>query len=254
MYKTVSETAVLEILEHITLAMDEPKIPKTRFRTFLDFVLLWGAIVPYLIGLLLAIPFFLNLQNEVYAGYLQCVKDIVVVMLGIAIVCVLVYLIGTTTVESKVALKIFKRPHAPIVGNARMTALGDINLYKIFLVQRVVDLKYTQIQLKAEYEYFGKRVGALVGVLANVGIVPALLAYVVIFLKLGSEVPALIKGFVYIAPVFYFMAMIELPIRSKIVRYVALLDMAIEQKASDAAKIKSEPVTRGRLMGMTNGH
>lgn len=249
MKKTISKIAAVDILEQICRAIELSKKEKRQSNKRLDYLFFFGGVIPYVLALLLALPFLFKIQNKFYASYLEIVRNLCLGLLGVAYVCLLVYLIATLTGGLKDLFIIFKQPSKSILSLAQETAENDAPLYAYLLTQKLIDLKYARVQLNAENEYFGKRVSLIVGAVSKIGLVPAFFAYVSTILKLDIDALPYIKWFAYIAPAFYIIAILEVPIRSQFDRYLALLDLTIAQKETDITRIKKDTMTSGRLIG-----
>ena len=172
-------TLSIDLLESSKQSFNNLKnIKKKGFsNSFLDSVWVkWYASI--LITLLLLVSIIaINFYPRAY-----WIKYVALFLLVLLYVYFLLYIIAIM-IHNVIAMKklgLFLLPHFPIIQNAQDTVKSDSDLLQNLIIQDVEVLQYAKLHLISELKSLNNRVSFLIGPMKKVGLLPAVLAFIVL--------------------------------------------------------------------------
>ncbi|HDY7997715.1 TPA: hypothetical protein ACGUON_004710 [Vibrio vulnificus] len=117
------------------------------------------------------------------------------------------------------------------MSNAESNASTDMAHYRKLLSYSLEELRYLLLQLVSEKEAFSRRISLINGSIEKVGLLPGILALVVMFTKLPSEQsPPWVVGIALAIPFLHIFGVGMMFLISRLERSIKLVELAITKK------------------------
>lgn len=137
-------------------------------------------------------------------------------------------------IHRKPVRMLLAHPFGILVRNAAATATVDLRYLPKLERKPLKLLEVIALEVRAEREFFERRISLVVGAIEKVGIAPGLLAAVLSLYKLPSDLADWALGIAYATPMLYFMGMIAHFMVMRLDRMTKLLELAIARKRAAA--------------------
>ncbi len=242
---SMNSQVIEDILEKITIAMDEKQRPKAKVNFWLIRIFYGLGVGCFLLALVLSLPFLRDSSIQFYGEYLELARTTTVSLLLVSYLIMLAYGLGFIALSFKDIKKYLVRPHEQIMKNVCMTAESELMHFQFLLTHEASNLRYVLRHLKSEAVFFESRASLIAGSVAKVGIFPALLAFFALVQKMSIPSNGFLQALVYAMPVLYFLSFYDVFIKAKMERHAALLELAIseieeKEKKAELGKAKTD--------------
>lgn len=151
------------------------------------------------------------------------------IALLIGYLCVLCELI----VDVWVNRESVKNPFGILLNNSRITAIVDAQLIQDLMHKPLEQVEFLLLELKAEKDFFERRISLFVGSIEKVGIFPGLLAVVFSFSNLKQGQSGWITALAYVTPILYFFGAGGHYLIMRLDRQVKILELVMERKKGE---------------------
>ena len=125
--------------------------------------------------------------------------------------------------------RFFQNPLAVVIGNAERAHESDELFFKECIETPILELKLVRLEVEAERNAFLNRISSMIGKVGKLGLMPGLIALAVTYTKIGDLNYDWLQAFVYANAFLFFLAFLASNEAVKMERYVALIDLAIEE-------------------------
>jgi hypothetical protein len=125
-----------------------------------------------------------------------------------------------------------KNPLGLLLENARTTATVDARVIPRLLLSTVEDLELLLLEIKAEKEFFEKRLSLVVGTIDKIGLGPGLLAAGVSLTNLKPDQSEWISALAYATPILYMVGLAAHFLLMRLDRFVKVVELAVSRKKS----------------------
>ena len=152
----------------------------------------------------------------------------------------LVYMIMTTIIEiyQMKKQKVLYHTHLAIIQNMQDTIDADLILFQELMIQDIEVLEYTLVHITSEIESLTNRLSFLVGTIKKVGLLPAILAFFILFQKIDlnnfhESFHPLVTAFLYATPCLYLVSGIFEEAKSHLDRHREIYKLVISIKSKE---------------------
>lgn len=125
-----------------------------------------------------------------------------------------------------------KNPLSILLQNASATAAVDARVMPRLVRYPVEDLELLLLEVKAEKEFYERRISLVVGAIEKIGLGPGLLAAGVSLSNLKSDQPEWISALAYATPILYLFGMAAHFFLMRLDRLVKVVELAVSRKKS----------------------
>lgn len=219
-----SSDSIFRILHAASLY--EIKLRKQRSSTvdpkFLNRLFIELTVFPFILSVILtAIVYFTEAAWLIYSS---------IIGLLIAYIGVLVYPLISAWFNRDLIRKNFKHPFGIILRNSAMTTAVDLK-YMPYLEKKPLNLlEVVALEVKAEREFFERRISLVVGAIEKLGLAPGLLAVFLSLHKFPNDINPWIAALAYATPALYLFAVMAHYLAMRLDRMNKLLDLAIAHR------------------------
>jgi hypothetical protein len=236
---TASRDSTFRILHAASLFEIEQRKQRssTREHAFLNRLFIELAVFPFILSMFLAaVVYFTNSSWLIESS---------IVALLIAYIGVLVHPLISAWFHRKSIREILKHPFGILLRNSAATAAVDLKYLPKLVRKPLRLLEVVALEVKAEREFFERRISLLVGAIEKVGLAPGMLATFLSLHKLPDGLSPWIAGLAYATPALYFFAVLAYFLVMRLDRMNKLVDLAItHRKAQETAS----PLIRRRCV------
>jgi len=185
----------------------------------------WFQLIPFSGAVLVAIlrKFFDASESVAIVG---------LILLLLSYIATLVQPFIHAWVNRRVLVAAAKYPMSLILENANITAHVDSRLLPRLLQSPVEHLELLHIELKAERDFFERRLSLVVGAIEKVGLAPGLLAAGISLSNLKSDQPEWVTALAYATPVLYVFGAAAHFLLMRLDRFSKLTELAVARKKS----------------------
>ncbi|MGF1836428.1 hypothetical protein [Photobacterium sanguinicancri] len=183
--------------------------------------------------LMVIVPFSLSLIICLIINYVyndDWLIYLALFFLSITYVSILVNPVITIFVNRKAIVKTAREPFSIICENAESHAKLDLVKYRELLTYSREELDYLLLQLKAERDAFTKRIYLVNGSIDKVGLVPGILALIVLLTKLPGEHVSWIFALAFSSPILHFFGIGMFFLISRLERVIGIVEAALKSK------------------------
>lgn len=203
----------------------------TREHSFLNRLFIELTVFPFALSMLLA--------AVVYFTSASWLIESSIVSLLIAYIGVLVHPLISAWLHRKSIRKMLNHPFGILLRNSYETATVDLKYLPKLERKPMRLLEVVALEVKAEREFFERRISLVVGSIEKIGLVPGLLATFLSLHKLPDSLSPWIAGLAYATPALYFFAVMAHFLAMRLDRMKKLLDLAIAHKKEKESAIPS---------------
>lgn len=125
-----------------------------------------------------------------------------------------------------------KNPLSLLLQNASATATVDARVMPRLVRNAVEDLELLLLEIKAEKEFFERRLSLVVGAIEKIGLGPGLLAAGVSLSNLKSDQPEWVSALAYATPILYLFGVAAHFLLMRLDRFVKVVELAVSRKKS----------------------
>ncbi|WP_411065793.1 hypothetical protein [Vibrio rotiferianus] len=151
--------------------------------------------------------------------------------LSICYISIILSMLWDVFTHRDILKRLWTEPFALIVSNAESNASTDMAHYRKLLSYSLEELRYLLLQLVSEKEAFSRRISLINGSIEKVGLLPGILALVVMFTKLPSEQsPPWVAGIALAIPFLHIFGVGMMFLISRLERSIKLVELAITKK------------------------
>jgi len=214
---------------------------RTREQTFLNRLFIELAVFPFFLSMLLAaIVYFVNSPWLIESS---------IVSLLIAYMGALVHPFISAWFHRKPIGEMLKHPIGILLRNSAATATVDLKYLPKLERKPLRLLEVIALEVKAEREFFERRISLVVGAVERIGLAPGLLAAFLSLQKLPDDLSPWVAGLAYATPALYFFAVMAHFLAMRLDRMNKLLDLAItHRKEKDSASLSIHQKLRNKTV------
>lgn len=191
----------------------------THEHSFLKRLLFELTVFPFALSMLLAVI--------VYFGSIPWLIDSSIVGLLIAYIGVLLHPLISAWVHRKSIREMLNHPFGILLRNSASTASVDLKYLPKLERKPLRLLEVLALEIKAERDFFERRISLVVGAIEKVGLAPGLLATFLSLRKLPGDISPWIAGLAYATPALYFFAALAHFLAMRLDRMSKLVELAI---------------------------
>lgn len=234
MDKSALESLYLLIEEISDQEIKEQKnINKAQNRRIFSYFF-WICLFPFIIAAMLA------LLNK-YCFKESLIGDISLVILSFTYLAIMLQPLHSAWIFRKSIFLLFRNPFVIILNNSKNIAISDNASVKKLLEKPIDHLKFLSLELKAEHNAFTKRISLIIGAIEKIGILPGILALLVVFIRLGDkEQSEWVYVLIYINPALYIAGAGMHLLLNRLERINMLIEYIVEQKELASTKKSKE--------------
>lgn len=136
----------------------------------------------------------------------------------------------TVVIHWKSAKRVFFNPFSVILENAHFTASVDRQYLEVLSSKPLESIEFVLMELKFERDFFERRLALIVGAIERIGMLPGVLAIVVVLSRLGDGQPDWVYAVAYATPVLYLFAVFAHFFLMRLDRMVRIMEMIVDWK------------------------
>ncbi|MDO4907254.1 hypothetical protein [Neisseria sp.] len=189
------------------------------------------------------LPLILFAGSAISSILLYFYKDVVWWKWAAPVLLILLWVYFLISIIINIAIEIYKmkkhkmlsHTHLAIIQNMQDTIDSDLILLQELMVQDIDILEYALVHITSELESLTNRVSFLIGTLKKVGVLPAVLAFFILFQKVDlnnfhKSFHPIITAFLYATPCLYFLSGIFEEAKSHLERHREIYKLVIDIK------------------------
>lgn len=165
----------------------------------------------------------------VWTGIARWLAVVSLYALALSYLGIFAYSVIALWLHRRSAGRLVFNPFAALIDNARTTAEIDRRYLDRFSRETLDSLRFVLMEVRAERTFFERRLGLLVGSIERVGLLPGVLAVVLLVTRLGSGQPDWVYAIAYATPILYIIAAMSHFLLMRLQRVVELLQMIIDR-------------------------
>ncbi|MDN5537829.1 hypothetical protein [Comamonas sp.] len=222
--KSPSSDSLFRILH--AASFYETKLRKQRSSSadskFVSRLFIELTVFPFILSVILAaIAYFTEAMWLIYSS---------IIGLLIAYIGVLVHPLISAWLNRELIRKNLKHPFGIVLRNSALTTAVDLK-YLPYLEKKPLNiLEVVALEVKAEREFFERRISLVVGAIEKLGLAPGLLAVFLSLHKLPNDTSPWIAALAYATPALYLFAVMAHYLAMRLDRMNKLLDLAIAHR------------------------
>lgn len=192
-----------------------------------------GYLMRNFVWLFQVIPFSIAIVAAVarkFFGVSETVAIVGLILLLLSYVATLIQPFLLAWVNRQALIAAVKNPMGLLLDNASVTARVDAWLLPRLLHSPIEHLELLHLELKAEKEFFERRLSLVVGAIEKVGLAPGLLAAGVSFSNLKTGQPDWVSALAYATPVLYVSGVAAHFLLMRLDRFAKLTELAVARK------------------------
>lgn len=197
-----------------------------------------GYFIRNFVWLFQAIPFCIAGLAAIARKFFDASENVAIVGLALLLLsymATLIYPFLIAWVNRRAFIAAIKDPIGLLLENASATATVDARLLPRLIRSPIEHLELLLLELKAEKEFFEKRLSLLVGSIEKIGLGPGLLAAGISFSNLKTDQSDWISALAYATPVLYVFGVAAHFLLLRLSRFVKLAELAVARKKSQTS-------------------